>query len=53
MTQEFGLRTAAIAERFWSPKEITDVENMFKRLDKVSYQLEDVGLTHISFQEKF
>lgn len=46
-------RTAAIAERFWSPKEITDVEDMFKRLDKVSYQLEDVGLTHITFQEKF
>ncbi|MCB0746760.1 MAG: beta-hexosaminidase, partial [Ignavibacteriae bacterium] len=46
-------RTAAIAERFWSPEEITDVEDLFIRLDKISSQLEDVGLTHVTFQEKF
>lgn len=45
-------RTAAIAERFWSPKTTTNLENMFERLEKISLQLEDHGLTHISFQEK-
>ncbi|MBU2951817.1 family 20 glycosylhydrolase [Tamlana agarivorans] len=40
-------RTAAIAERFWSPKEINNIENMRKRLKVVSFQLEELGLTHI------
>src|SRR5262245_21216756 len=39
-------RTAAIAERFWSPREIKDVEDMYRRLAVVSAQLEDVGLLH-------
>ena len=39
-------RTAAIAERFWSPREITDVNDMYRRLDQISLQLEEVGLTH-------
>jgi hexosaminidase len=40
-------RTAAIAERFWSQKKITDFENMFKRLQVVSFQLEELGITHL------
>jgi hexosaminidase len=40
-------RTAAIAERFWSPKVINDVDNMKKRLGKVSFQLEELGVAHI------
>ena len=40
-------RTAAIAERFWSPQNIKDVEDMYRRLDVVSLQLEELGLTHI------
>ncbi|WP_406684654.1 family 20 glycosylhydrolase [Seonamhaeicola sp. MEBiC1930] len=40
-------RTAAIAERFWSPKDIKDVGFMKKRLKKVSFNLEELGLTHI------
>ena len=40
-------RTAAIAERFWSPQSINDVNNMKKRLKHVSFQLEELGLTHI------
>jgi hexosaminidase len=40
-------RTAAIAERLWSPSEINDVEFMYKRLDEISYQLEEHGLMHI------
>ncbi len=40
-------RTAAIAERFWSPKDIRDVNNLHKRLRKISLQLEDFGITHL------
>ncbi len=40
-------RTAAIAERLWSPSRINNVQNMYERLDKVSLQLETFGLSHI------
>ena len=40
-------RTAAIAERFWSPKHITDIENMKRRLKNVSFELEELGITHL------
>ena len=40
-------RTAAIAERFWSPREVNDVQDMYKRLDKISLYLESVGLMHL------
>jgi len=40
-------RTAAIAERFWSDASITDVESMYKRLDYVSFRLEELGIDHI------
>jgi hexosaminidase len=39
-------RMAAIAERFWSPATVTDVDDMYRRLDAMSVQLEDLGLTH-------
>ena len=39
-------RTAAIAERLWSPRNVTDVDDMYRRLDVVSIQLEELGLTH-------
>src|SRR5438128_835493 len=39
-------RTAAIAERLWSPRNVTDVEDMYRRLSVVSRQLEELGLTH-------
>ena len=38
-------RTAAIAERFWSTRDVNDFDNMKKRLDKVSFNLEELGLT--------
>ncbi|MHB1687864.1 MAG: beta-N-acetylhexosaminidase [Ignavibacteriaceae bacterium] len=44
-------RTAAIAERFWSPKNVRDVKDMYRRLDVISFELEDLGLTHIKNQE--
>ena len=45
-------RLAAIAERFWSPQDITDVADMYRRLGAVSRDLEWLGLTHVSDYEK-
>lgn len=39
-------RTAAIAEKFWSPPGTTDVDDMYRRLEPVSLRLEELGLTH-------
>jgi hexosaminidase len=39
-------RTAAIAERLWSPREVRDVDDMYRRLATVSIRLEELGLTH-------
>jgi hexosaminidase len=41
-------RGAAIAERFWSPETVTDVADMYRRLEAVSVWLETVGVTHRS-----
>jgi len=41
-------RTAAIAERYWSPQSVTDVNSMYARLDVISERLEWLGLTHRS-----
>lgn len=41
-------RAAAIAERLWSPREVTDVDDMYRRLNVESLRLEAVGLRHIS-----
>jgi hexosaminidase len=42
-------RTAAIAERLWSPKEVTDVDAMYARLDSVSRNLEFTGAMHRAY----
>jgi hexosaminidase len=39
-------RTAAIAERLWSSQNTRDVDDMYRRLEAVSVQLEELGLTH-------
>jgi hexosaminidase len=44
-------RTAAIAERFWSPEKVTDVDDMYRRLNVVSVQLEALGLRHLSQED--
>jgi hexosaminidase len=41
-------RTAAIAERFWSPVETRDVADMYRRLDLVDSELDQLGLRHNS-----
>ena len=40
-------RTAAIAERFWSPENVRDVDDMYRRLEFASIELEGLGLTHL------
>jgi len=39
-------RTAAIAERFWSPQQVRDVNSMYQRLETISHRLDFLGLTH-------
>ncbi|MGA8236281.1 MAG: family 20 glycosylhydrolase, partial [Candidatus Sulfotelmatobacter sp.] len=41
-------RAAAIAERLWSPRDIDNVDDMYRRLAVESLRLEALGLTHIS-----
>jgi len=41
-------RTAAIAERLWSPQDVRDVNSMYQRLSVVSDWLDGFGLTHTS-----
>src|SRR5271165_2571604 len=46
-------RNAAIAERLWSPKDMTtDVASMYERLGAESQRLEWLGLTHRTYQRK-
>ena len=44
-------RTAAIAERLWSPQSVNDINDMYRRLAVISLQLEELGLTHKKNQE--
>jgi len=43
-------RAAAIAERLWSPRDVDNVDDMYRRLAAESLRLEALGLTHISQQ---
>ena len=42
-------RTAVIAERLWSARDIRDVPDMYRRLAAVSRRLEEAGLQHESY----
>jgi hexosaminidase len=42
-------RTAAIAERLWSPQDVRDVPSMYARMAIVSEKLNNYGLQHNSF----
>src|SRR5579863_209712 len=41
-------RNAVIAERLWSPQNVTDVDSMYARMNAVSLDLEWLGLQHLS-----
>ena len=41
-------RTAAIAERLWSPQSVNNVDDMYRRLWVENIRLESLGLTQIS-----
>jgi hexosaminidase len=41
-------RNAVIAERLWSPQNVTDAASMYARMNAVSLDLEWLGLTHRS-----
>jgi hexosaminidase len=44
-------RAAAIAERLWSPQNVNNVDDMYRRLRVESLRLEALGLTHISAED--
>ncbi len=44
-------RAAAIAERFWSPQNVKDVDDMYRRLDVINFRLEELGITNTKNQE--
>jgi len=44
-------RTAAIAERLWSPGTVKDVSDMYRRLKIITQQMEELGITHIKNQD--
>jgi hexosaminidase len=41
-------RVAVVAERLWSPQNVTDVSSMYLRLSQLNGRLEFLGLTHNS-----
>lgn len=45
-------RNAAIAERLWSPQEITDPVSMHHRMEAIANRLEWLGLTHRTFHHQ-
>jgi hexosaminidase len=44
-------RTAAIAERLWSPQNVNNLDDMYRRLRVESLRLEALGLSHISAED--
>jgi hexosaminidase len=44
-------RTAAVAERLWSQQDIRNVDDMYRRIRTISFQLEELGITHIKNYE--
>ncbi len=45
-------RNAAIAERLWSPQEVTDTDSMHARMEFLGERLEWLGLTHKTYHRQ-
>jgi hexosaminidase len=45
-------RNAAIAERLWSPQDVTDPASMYARMDVLSARLDWLGLTHRAYYSR-
>ncbi|HEV3513269.1 MAG TPA: beta-N-acetylhexosaminidase [Candidatus Sulfotelmatobacter sp.] len=45
-------RNAVIAERLWSPQDVTDENSMYTRMHAVSLELEALGLTQLSARDE-
>lgn len=45
-------RTAALAERLWSPASVRDPRDMYRRLATTSLELDELGVEHISNPER-
>ena len=45
-------RLAAVAERLWSPRDVRDVPDMYRRISRVSIQLEELGITNEGHTER-
>jgi hexosaminidase len=45
-------RTAVVAERLWSPQDVQDVDAMYQRVEAVSLQLDELGLTHLTSEKR-
>jgi len=44
-------RTAAIAERMWCDNSVNDVDDMYRRLNRIEFLLEEHGLLHLKNYE--
>jgi len=42
-------RNAAIAERLWSPQQLTDPDSLHRRMEAISNRMEWLGLTHKTY----
>jgi hexosaminidase len=45
-------RAGAVAERLWSPPSVNDIDDMYRRLFALSYQLDEQGLLHLCNYER-
>jgi hexosaminidase len=45
-------RNAAIAERLWSPQDVTDRASLYARMNAISARLEWLGLTHQTYYRR-
>ena len=44
-------RSMAIAERLWSPEDVKDVDDMYRRLAVMNIQMEELGLQHLTARD--